>query len=117
MSFVTSLFGSPVPTLSASELNEKLKNGKRPYVLDVRQPEEFRSGHIISAKMIPLGELSGRIKELPADREIVCVCESGSRSVAATRKLLAAGFNATNMEGGMIAWQRARLPIKKGATS
>lgn len=117
MSFLTNLFGLPVPALSASELNEKLKNGKRPYVLDVRQPEEYSSGHIIAAKLIPLGEVSGRIKDLPADREIVCVCQSGNRSVTATRKLLAAGLNAINMEGGMIAWQRARLPTKKGSAS
>jgi rhodanese-related sulfurtransferase len=114
MNILSGLFGSPVPTLSASDLQEKLKNGRQPYVLDVRQPEEFRSGHIIAAELIPLGELSGRIKDLPTDREIVCVCQSGSRSVSATRKLIAAGYNAINMEGGMIAWQRARLPFKKG---
>lgn len=117
MSFLSGLFGSPIPTLSAPELQEKLINGKRPYVLDVRQPEEFSSGHIIAAKLIPLGEVGRRIKELPVDREIVCVCQSGNRSVAATRKLLTAGLNAINMEGGMIAWQRARLPIKKGGAS
>ncbi len=108
------LFGKPLSTLNATELNEKLKNGKRPLVLDVRQPEEYRSGHIAGAKLIPLGQLSRRIKELPQSREIVCVCASGNRSGSATRQLVGAGLNAVNMKGGMLAWRRAGLPVKKG---
>ena len=65
MDLMKSLFGPPMPSVSATELSEKLKNGKRPLVLDVRQPDEFRRGHINGAKLIPLGELSGRLKELP----------------------------------------------------
>ena len=101
------IFGKPVSTLSATELNEKLKNGKRPLVLDVRQPEEYRSGHIAGAKLIPLGQLSRRIKELPQSREIVCVCASGNRSGSATRMLANAGLNAFNVKGGMLAWRQA----------
>src|SRR5512146_1885776 len=108
------LFGKPVSTLNAIELNEKLKNGKRPLVLDVRQPDEYRSGHIAGAKLIPLGQLSRRIKELSQSREIVCVCASGNRSGSATRMLAGAGLNAVNMKGGMLAWRQASLPVKKG---
>lgn len=108
------IFGKPVSTLSVTELNEKLKNGKRPLVLDVRQPDEYRSGHIAGAKLIPLGQLSRHIKELPQNKEIVCVCASGNRSGSATRMLVGAGLNAVNMKGGMLAWRRAGLPIKKG---
>ncbi len=117
MNLFEMLLGKPVSNLSAVELNEKLKNGKRPLVLDVRQPDEYRSGHIAGAKLIPLGELSRRIKELPQNREIVCVCASGSRSGSATRMLVGAGLNAVNMKGGMFAWQRASLPVKKGDTA
>ncbi len=108
------LFGKPVSNLSATELNEKLKNGKRPVVVDVRQPEEYRTGHITGAKLIPLGQLSRRVKELPQSREIVCVCASGNRSNSATRMLVGAGLNAVNMRGGMHAWRQAGLPVKKG---
>ncbi len=107
-------FGKPAPTLNALELNEKLKNGNRPLVIDVRQPDEYRSGHIAGAKMIPLGELGRRMKELPQNREIVCVCASGNRSSSATRTLVGAGFNAVNMKGGMLSWRRASFQIKKG---
>ncbi len=107
-------FGKPAPTLNALELNEKLKNGNRPLVIDVRQPDEYRSGHIAGAKLIPLGELSRRMKELPQNREIVCVCASGNRSSSATRTLVGAGFNAVNMKGGILSWRRASFPVKKG---
>lgn len=108
------IFGEPVATLSAAELNEKLKNGKRPVVVDVRQPDEYRNGHIAGARLIPLGQLSHRIDELSQSREIICVCASGNRSSSATRMLVGAGLNAVNMKGGMLGWRRAGLPIKKG---
>ena len=116
MNLLEKIFGKPLPTVSAAELNEKLKNGKRPLVLDVRQKDEYRSGHIAGAKLIPLNELGHRLKELPKDREIVCVCASGNRSSSATRMLAGAGYNATNMKGGMSAWRRASLAVKKGDT-
>lgn len=114
MSLLQSLFGAPMPSVNAAELNEKLKQAKRPLVLDVRQPEEFRTGHIIGAKLIPLGELGRRLNELPKDKEIVCVCASGSRSSSATKMLLGAGYNAVNMKGGMLTWSHTGLSMKTG---
>jgi rhodanese-related sulfurtransferase len=114
MNFFELLFGKPVSTINATELNGRLKNGKRPLVIDVRQPDEYRTGHILGAKLIPLNKLSGRMNELPQSREIICVCASGNRSGSATRMLVKAGFNALNMKGGMNAWRRANLPVKKG---
>jgi rhodanese-related sulfurtransferase len=117
MEFLTGLFGSSVPSISVAELYEKIKKANHPFLLDVRQPEEFREGHIAGAKLIPLGELRARMNELPKEREVVCVCASGSRSSSAARQLASAGFNVLNMKGGMFVWQRAALPVKKGMTS
>lgn len=114
MNLLHLLFGKPVPSLNAAELNQRLTNGKRPLVVDVRQPDEYRSGHIPGAKLIPLGELRRRVKELPQNKEIVCVCASGNRSGSAARILVGAGLNAVNAKGGMFAWRRAGLPVKKG---
>jgi phage shock protein E len=114
---LSSLFGPPLPSLNATELSEKLKNGKRPLVVDVRQPDEYRGGHIAGSKLIPLGELGKRTHELPKDKEIICVCASGSRSRSATKFLVAAGYNALDMKGGMLMWQRAQLPVKKGSSA
>ena len=117
MDFLSGLFGPPMPAISAVELSEKLKSSTRPLVIDVREPEEYRDGHITLAKPLPLGELHQHIKELPKDKEIICVCASGSRSSSATKMLIGAGFNAINMNGGMYMWQRSGLPVKKGSAA
>lgn len=117
MNLLSALFGTPLPTLNVSELSEKLKSDKQAVVIDVRQPEEYREGHIAGSKLIPLGELVKRINELPKSKEIICVCASGSRSHSATKMLIDAGFTAINMNGGMFTWQRAGLPVKKGASA
>jgi rhodanese-related sulfurtransferase len=103
--------------LNAQDLSEKLKNAKRPLVIDVRQPEEYSAGHIAGSKLIPLGELGKRVNELPKDKEIICVCASGNRSRSATKLLVNAGYNAFDMQGGMFMWQRAKLPTKKGTSA
>lgn len=82
--------------------------------MDVRQPHEFNQNHINGAKLIPLGELESRLNELPKDKKIICVCQSGNRSGSATKILLSAGYSAVNMKGGMLSWRSARLPVKKG---
>ena len=114
MSLFSTLFGPSVPTLKPVEVQEKLKNGKRPFLLDVRESGELREGYISGAKLIPLGQLGNRMKELPKNREIICVCRSGNRSKSAAKKLIAAGYSASNMKGGMLAWKWSNLPIKKG---
>jgi rhodanese-related sulfurtransferase len=114
MSLFTRFFGEPVTTIKVHELHARLQNGKQPFILDVRQPEEFSLAHIAGAKLIPLGELSRRMKEVPNGREIVCICATGHRSIPAVHQLAAAGYTASSMKNGMIAWQMARLPIKKG---
>jgi rhodanese-related sulfurtransferase len=114
MSFFTRIFGQPVRTVLARELQAELSNGSKLYLLDVRQPEEFRGTHIAGAKLVPLGDLDRRIREIPSDREVVCICASGHRSVPAVRKLVKAGYTARSLKNGMIAWQMAGLPVKKG---
>ncbi|WKZ34914.1 MAG: rhodanese-like domain-containing protein [Anaerolineales bacterium] len=114
MGFLSKLFGPSVPNITATQLSEKLKFGKHPLVLDVRQPDEFRQGHIHGAKLCPLNELYKRMGELPRGREIVCICATGSRSRSAARILAREGFGVFNMQGGMLAWRRAKLPVQKG---
>jgi rhodanese-related sulfurtransferase len=114
MSFLSNLFGPPVPKISPLELSEKMKFGKHPLIIDVRQPEEFRQVRITGAKLIPLNELYKHMKELPQGREIVCVCASGSRSRAAAKTLAKEGYTVFDMQGGMAAWRHAKLPVQKG---
>ena len=116
MSFLSKLFGPPVPGIDAAALLAKLDEKPRPLVLDVREPSEYSAGHISGSTLIPLQQLSSRMSELPKDREIICVCASGSRSGSAARQLKSNGYNVLNLSGGMSRWQRAGLPVKKGTS-
>ena len=113
MSFLSNLFGPPVPGAAPQEIQARLKASPAPFVLDVREPVEYRSGHIAGARLIPLGEVPRRLHEIPRDREIILICASGHRSLAAARTLVPAGYKVLNLQGGMLAWHRAKLPVTK----
>lgn len=83
-------------------------------VLDVREPSEWAEGHVPDATLIPLGELARRASELPHDGTIVVICRSGNRSAQGRDILLAAGYEATSVDGGMTAWRAAGLPVETG---
>jgi rhodanese-related sulfurtransferase len=83
--------------------------------LDVREEDEWQAGHIDGARHIPLGELSGRVGDLPKGRPIIAVCRSGSRSAAAVRGLRQLGYDAENLDGGVTAWAKAGLPLVDAA--
>jgi rhodanese-related sulfurtransferase len=59
--------------------------------------------------LISLGVLPRRLKEIPKEREILVICNSGGRSSQAATLLTKEGYNVTNVSGGMVAWQRAGL--------
>jgi rhodanese-related sulfurtransferase len=83
-------------------------------VLDVREDKEFAAGHIPKAKHIPLSQLAGHIKELDKfkGKPVLVTCRSGQRSASACRMLKKAGFETVyNQAGGIIAWERANLPV------
>ncbi len=115
MNFLKSVLGGGSGSMIAADAKVRIEGENPPYVLDVRQPSEFASGHIPGAVLIPLDQLAARMSELPKDREILCVCRSGARSGSATRTLQSAGYQAVNLSGGMIAWQGAGFPVKKGS--
>jgi rhodanese-related sulfurtransferase len=114
MNFFKSLFAGSDNALTVADAKSRIDSKEPPFILDVRQPDEFQSGHIAGAKLIPLGDLQKRMSELPKDTEILCVCRSGARSSSAVSQLTRAGFNAINLRGGMIGWLRASYPVKKG---
>lgn len=91
-------------TITPSEVAKKLAEGQALSLIDVREPEEIASGKISTAKEIPLGTLPKNLNELDKDKEYIMVCRSGNRSGQATQYLEEQGFQAVNMEGGMLAW-------------
>jgi len=94
----------------------QLINHKNAMVLDVREDGEYKAGHVLDAKQIPLGKLKERIGELEKYRNvpIVVVCRSGMRSATACVLLGKQGFaQVHNLTGGIMAWQKANLPLQK----
>lgn len=94
----------------------RLINGQDALVLDVRENQEFAAGHILNARHIPLGQLEERVGELEKyrNRPVVLVCRSGARSARAAGVLRKNGFGqACNLDGGMIAWEQANMPVEK----
>jgi rhodanese-related sulfurtransferase len=83
------------------------------HVLDVRQPAEWRHGHIRGAQNLPLMQLKRSLSALSRDKTIVTVCASGHRSNAAARTLQRAGYQVVNLRGGMHAWTKAGLPVER----
>jgi rhodanese-related sulfurtransferase len=111
------LFGkkSPVAQMSVEELSQALKQRSGLTLIDVRSPEEYaHDGHVAGSRLMPLPDLAQLAAALPRDQPIICMCRSGNRSQAACDVLAQLGFEQlTNVTGGMIAWQRAGLPVKR----
>jgi len=87
------------------ELKKKLDAGETPFILDVREPNEYQINRIAGSTLIPLGELPRRHQELPRDREIIAQCKMGGRSAKAQDFLKSVGFtNVKNLKGGILEW-------------
>ena len=113
-----SIFGNRLRGVKDVDVVEALQliNHKNAVILDVREESEYKSGHILNAKWIPLGKLAGRIGELERYRAqpIVVVCRSGQRSASACVALGKQGFaQAHNLSGGVMGWQKSNLPLEK----
>lgn len=94
----------------------QLINHKDAAVLDVREESEFKGGHLLNAILIPLGKLKERVGELEKykGKPLVVVCRTGSRSGSACATLSKLGFDdAYNLAGGVINWQKQKLPLEK----
>jgi rhodanese-related sulfurtransferase len=102
--------GHKIPEVSAVDTESSSDEN---VLLDVRIADEWEAGRAPRAQWIPLGELEAARFRLPMNRRIVCVCRSGVRSARATESLIAWGFDAANMEGGMKSWAASGLPVVK----
>ncbi|MEP6946317.1 MAG: rhodanese-like domain-containing protein [Acidobacteriota bacterium] len=92
--------------ITALELKAALDNGADIQLIDVRQPDEYAFARIEGAKLIPLGEIIGRMNELDPTRDAVIQCKMGGRSARAIDALARSGYTGSlkNLVGGITAW-------------
>jgi len=102
----------PFTRITVEEAKEMVDRGDI-QVIDVREPNEYREGHMPGAKLIPVNSVLTRIQELNHDRDIVFVCAVGQRSALACEMAAAMGLERLyNLEGGTQAWVEAGLPVE-----
>lgn len=82
------------------------------FLLDVREPQEWQDGRIPGAVHIPMGDVPDRLDEIDRDRPVITYCASGRRSGEVAQYLQGAGFDATNMAGGIQRWESEGLPVE-----
>lgn len=105
--FVYTRFGPAkgLKTLRDEDFRKEIESSPNRILIDVREPNEFKSGYIPGAKNIPLSEFNRRLAEIPKDRELFLYCRSGMRSKTAARILGKNGYTRlAHLQGGISAW-------------
>ena len=93
-----------------------LINREDALIVDVRNPDEFATGHVLGAKNVPLARLDATGGDLAKrkDRPVIVYCDGGERAAKAAAALRKHGFaRVMNLSGGIGAWQQAGLPVEK----
>lgn len=102
-----------LPTVAVSDVASLRAQGAM--LLDVREDDEWAAGRIEGAVHIPMNQLPARLRAdpraVPRDRSVVVVCKVGGRSAQVTAWLTAQGYDAHNLDGGMLAWAVAHQPM------
>ena len=92
-------------------------------LIDVREPLEYRQGHVPGAQLVPLGQLPGRWADLAtrwgerAAGPVYVICASGNRSKVGAQILSTAGVDARSVIGGTAAWEASGGPVLRGTSS
>lgn len=96
---------------SPRQVADLLAQGKI-QLIDVRAPHEHAAGRIAGGTLIELSTLSSRAGAIDRDRPVVFYCRVGGRSAMATQAFREAGYDAHNMTGGLLQWERDGLPLE-----
>lgn len=108
----TGAVGNSTPTeITALQAQIELQHGA--LLLDVREQDEYDRTHVSGSALIPLGALSSRAQDLPRDRLIIVMCQSGVRSAQGREILRSLGYSrVTSLSGGIQAWINSGLPVE-----
>ncbi len=85
-------------------------------IVDVREDHERARGSVPGSRHLPLSQLEQRLDELPADRSVAFICQSGRRSAKAAKAARRAGVDAYDVAGGMTAWERKGSDVDRKTT-
>lgn len=104
--------------VTASQLHAQMQQGDASgsplMIVDVRTPQEYRSGHIRGALLLPVNMLEEHLSEVPRNRAVYVYCQAGARSARAASLLVRHGYTRiNNLQGGIAAWQRAGYKVVK----
>jgi len=102
-----------ITSVSVADLNKVLAEPST-HVVDVRETNEFAAGHIPGAASIPMSTIPLRVSELPADKDVYIICQSGGRSMQVCAWLANNGIRAINVQGGTGTWAASGLPVVRG---
>lgn len=105
-----------IPTVDPLEADRRLRaDPSGTLLVDVREPDEFAQARVAGATLMPTSTFLLKARDLPTDRQLLVICRSGNRSAAVTAWLLREGWpDVVNVAGGMLAWERAHLPVRRG---
>lgn len=92
-------------SISVNEMDQLYRKKPNTKILDVREEDEYVSGHIPGATSMPLSSFAEQLNELDKHQTYHVICYSGSRSGMACQFLAKSGYQATNIIGGMSAWR------------
>lgn len=111
------LFGrasSGIASISPREAWEKLSTtAHETALIDVRETWEFSRGHAKGARNIPLSQLASRVKDIPTNKDILLICQSGNRSMQAAEFLKQRGIERVwNVSGGTTVWRMSQVPME-----
>ena len=103
--------GDPAHAITAVAARSAVAN-EGAVLVDVREDDEFRSGHIRDSISMPLSRFAREAGRLPKNKPVILVCHSGMRSAQALAQARKAGvMDVRNLSGGLLAWRRAGLSL------
>jgi rhodanese-related sulfurtransferase len=103
-----------IPEITVDELAARLAAHPGAALVDVRQPDEYVEAHVPGARLIPLNDVPDRLADFPTDGEVLVICRSGGRSMAACDFLAGNGVAAVNVAGGTLAWIESGREVVTG---
>jgi len=101
------------PEIDVEDLADAVDAGAR--IIDVREPDEYTSGHVPGAVSVPLGAVADHLDQFAGDGRTYVICQSGGRSRRACELVAAHGIDATNVAGGTRAWMLSGRPVVAGS--